>query len=222
MWYPKRTAGRTPTTYNPLDVSSFTSETRWFSLFHYSVTNWLNAFLILSLVWNWNGDCVDVGYTVRLGKSTTSAQVFSVSENAPTTIRRRAIEVTWIFRSKMPRQCVIYKKFLRTSNVFLSRLRPIKCLSLTWQECIRSLGHNSDHIPFRMSKLTQILRDSFIGENSRTCMVRWQTNSLLKSDLVIRCLLYITLVLCCASIALLLLSLFFYVALHFSSHLQLW
>lgn len=47
------------------------------------------------------------------------------------------------------------------------------CVSLqTPQECIRSLGHNNEHIPFRMSKLTQVLRDSFIGENSRTCMVR--------------------------------------------------
>lgn len=40
-----------------------------------------------------------------------------------------------------------------------------------WQECIRSLGKNSDHIPFRMSTLTKVLRDSFIGEKSRTCMV---------------------------------------------------
>lgn len=40
------------------------------------------------------------------------------------------------------------------------------------QECIRALGQNKAHTPFRESKLTQVLRDSFIGENSRTCMVR--------------------------------------------------
>ncbi|MEQ2171846.1 hypothetical protein GOODEAATRI_014729, partial [Goodea atripinnis] len=37
-------------------------------------------------------------------------------------------------------------------------------------ECIRALGLNKPHTPFRASKLTQVLRDSFIGENSRTCM----------------------------------------------------
>lgn len=44
-------------------------------------------------------------------------------------------------------------------------------LLLTFQECIRALGRNKAHTPFRASKLTQVLRDSFIGENSRTCMV---------------------------------------------------
>lgn len=44
-------------------------------------------------------------------------------------------------------------------------------LLLPPQECIRALGQNKAHTPFRESKLTQVLRDSFIGENSRTCMV---------------------------------------------------
>ena len=42
---------------------------------------------------------------------------------------------------------------------------------LALKECIRALGRKGAHLPFRASKLTQVLRDSFIGEKSRTCMV---------------------------------------------------
>ncbi|BFY97058.1 hypothetical protein BsWGS_00098 [Bradybaena similaris] len=41
---------------------------------------------------------------------------------------------------------------------------------LALKECIRSIDQDSRHTPFRQSKLTHILKDSFVG-NSRTCMI---------------------------------------------------
>lgn len=45
------------------------------------------------------------------------------------------------------------------------------CCFAALKECIRALGFRHAHLPFRGSKLTQVLRDSFIGEKSRTCMI---------------------------------------------------
>lgn len=41
---------------------------------------------------------------------------------------------------------------------------------LALKECIRALDNDHGHIPFRGSKLTEVLRDSFVG-NSRTVMI---------------------------------------------------
>ena len=38
------------------------------------------------------------------------------------------------------------------------------------EECIRSLDSGKDHVPFRGSKLTQVLKESFVG-NSKTVMI---------------------------------------------------
>uniref|UniRef100_A0A668A9E7 Kinesin-like protein n=1 Tax=Myripristis murdjan TaxID=586833 RepID=A0A668A9E7_9TELE len=61
-------------------------------------------------------------------------------------------------------------------------------LALT--ECIRSLGRNSDHIPFRMSTLTKVLRDSFIGEKSRTCMIATVSPGMASCDYTMNTLRY--------------------------------
>jgi kinesin family protein 2/24 len=41
---------------------------------------------------------------------------------------------------------------------------------LALKECIRALDNDQGHIPFRGSKLTEVLRDSFMGD-SRTVMI---------------------------------------------------
>ena len=61
---------------------------------------------------------------------------------------------------------------------FSSWLRKNRLLTilLFFQECIRALGRKAGaYLPFRASKLTQVLRDSFIGDNSRTCMISMVT-----------------------------------------------
>ncbi|TKR96102.1 hypothetical protein L596_010168 [Steinernema carpocapsae] len=42
---------------------------------------------------------------------------------------------------------------------------------LALKECIRAMNAKQDRAPFRQSKLTLVLRDSFVHEKSRTCMI---------------------------------------------------
>lgn len=42
---------------------------------------------------------------------------------------------------------------------------------LALKECIRALDQDSKHTPFRGSKLTQVLKDSFTGTNCKTVMI---------------------------------------------------
>lgn len=42
---------------------------------------------------------------------------------------------------------------------------------LALKECIRAMDQDKDHTPFRGSKLTQVLKESFVGDNCRTVMI---------------------------------------------------
>lgn len=74
---------------------------------------------------------------------------------------------------------------------------------LALKECIRALDQDSRHTPFRQSKLTQVLKDSFIGyyfqvtlgltfvsRNSRTCMIATITPNMSNSEHTLNTLRY--------------------------------
>lgn len=60
-----------------------------------------------------------------------------------------------------------------TSNSKQTRMEgaEINTSLLALKEVIRSLEKKHGHTPFRGSKLTQVLKDSFVGDKTRTCMV---------------------------------------------------
>lgn len=60
---------------------------------------------------------------------------------------------------------------------------------LALKECIRALDQDKKHAPFRGSKLTMVLRDSFIG-NSKTCMIATVSPNHSNSDHTLNTLRY--------------------------------
>jgi hypothetical protein len=42
---------------------------------------------------------------------------------------------------------------------------------LALKECIRAIDQDASHLPFRQSKLTQVLKDAFVGKGSMTTMI---------------------------------------------------
>jgi kinesin family protein 2/24 len=60
---------------------------------------------------------------------------------------------------------------------------------LALKECIRGLDEGKKHIPFRGSKLTEVLRDSFVG-NSRTAMVATVSPSSVNAEHTLNTLRY--------------------------------
>jgi hypothetical protein len=60
---------------------------------------------------------------------------------------------------------------------------------LALKECIRALDKDKSYAPFRGSKLTMVLKDSFVG-NSRTCMIATVSPNQSNSDHTLNTLRY--------------------------------
>ena len=64
------------------------------------------------------------------------------------------------------------KDMVRSDRVQRMEGSEINKSLLALKECIRALGRgDGSHVPFRGSTLRKVLRDSFIGEKSKVCMI---------------------------------------------------
>jgi kinesin family protein 2/24 len=61
---------------------------------------------------------------------------------------------------------------------------------LALKECIRALDSNSSHVPYRASKLTLVLKDSFTNKRSRTVMIAAVSPAASSADHTINTLRY--------------------------------
>ena len=61
---------------------------------------------------------------------------------------------------------------------------------LALKECIRAIDGKSQHVPYRQSKLTQILKDSFVSRHSRTAMIATVSPGSSSSDHTLNTLRY--------------------------------
>lgn len=80
------------------------------------------------------------------------------------------------------------------SNIKQRRIEgaEINTSLLSLKECIRAMETNKKHIPFRQSKLTMVLRDSFIGgsDKNHVIMIAWISPSQSSSDHTLNTLRY--------------------------------
>lgn len=117
-------------------------------------------------------DIIDRG-TVQRRTGSTSANEFSSRSHAVLTISLRdeihprfcgSLNIVDLAGSERAADTAANDKQTRLEGAEINKSL------LALKECIRGLDERKRHIPFRGSKLTEVLRDSFMG-NSRTVMV---------------------------------------------------